>query len=593
VRILTGALFARAPLGVRSGIHTQARARPKEQCMRGKDNTRSGAEVLVDQLIANGVRHAFCVPGESYLAVLDAFHDRDIAVTVCRQEAGAAIMAEANGKLTGRPGIVFVTRGPGATNAAHGIHIAKQDSSPLIMFVGQVGRAMREREAFQELDYRAVFGSMTKWTTEIDDPERIPEVISRAFYTATSGRPGPVVIALPEDMLTERVTVADAPGADLVETWPGLNEMARLQKMLWASERPVMLLGGSRWSANACAAVARFAERFAVPVATSFRRAALFDALHPCYAGDFGIGPNPKLLARVKQSDLVIMVGGRLSEIPSQGYTLFDIPNPQTTFVHVHPGAEELGRVYRPALAIHASPTAFAAALEGLQPPAALPWQDETGALHASFMAWTEAATPTPGAMNFGEAVVGLRDALPADAIICNGAGNFATWVHRFYRYRGFGTQLAPNSGSMGYGVPAAVAAKRLNPQRTVVAFSGDGDFLMNGQEFATAVQYELPIIVVVVDNGMYGTIRMHQEREYPGRVSGTALRNPDFAAYARAFGGFGVTVERTADFAEAFRQAQASGKPAIVHVKVDPEAITPTTTIAKIREKARAEQQG
>jgi acetolactate synthase-1/2/3 large subunit len=559
--------------------------------MRGKDNTRSGAEVLIDQLIANGVQHAFCVPGESYLAVLDAFHDRKIAVTVCRQEAGATIMAEAVGKLTGRPGIAFVTRGPGATNASHGIHIAKQDSTPMILFVGQIGRHMREREAFQELDYRAVFGSMTKWATEIDDPERIPEIVSRAFYMAMNGRPGPVVIALPEDMLTERVSIGDAAPAEPVETYPGLNEMARLQKLLWAAERPVMLLGGSRWSANASAAVMRFAERFALPVATSFRRAALFDALHPCYAGDFGIGPNPKLLARVKESDLVIMVGGRLGEIPSQGYTLFDIPNPKTTFVHVHPGADELGRVYRPSLGIHASPTAFAAALEGLQPPATLKWKDETPALHESYLAWTEKATPLPGAVNMGEIVVGLRDALPADAIITNGAGNFATWVHRFYRLRQFGTQLAPNSGSMGYGIPAAVAAKRLHPERTVVAFSGDGDFLMNGQEFATAVQYDLGIICVVVDNGMYGTIRMHQEREYPGRVSGTGLKNPDFAAYARAFGGFGATVEKTADFAPAFEQARKSGKPAIIHVKVDPEAITPATTIAKIREKALAEQ--
>jgi acetolactate synthase-1/2/3 large subunit len=559
--------------------------------MRGKDNTRSGAEVLIDQLIANGVRHAFCIPGESYLAVLDAFYGREIAVTVCRQEAGAAIMAEAVGKLTGRPGIAFVTRGPGATNASHGVHIAKQDSSPMILFVGQVGRHMREREAFQELDYRAVFGTMAKWATEIDDPERIPEIVSRAFYTAMNGRPGPVVIALPEDMLTERVSIGDTPAAEPVETYPGLNEMARLQKLIWAAKKPVMLLGGSRWSEKASATVMRFAERFAMPVATTFRRADRFDALHACYAGDFGIGPNPKLLEYVKGSDLVIMVGGRLGEIPSQGYKLFDIPAPQTTFVHVHPGSDELGRVYRPTLAIHASPTAFAAALEGLQPPAELPWRSDTEALHASYLAWTEKATPQPGGVNFGEVMVGLRDLLPPEAILTNGAGNFATWVHRFYRLRRFGTQLAPNSGSMGYGVPAAVAAKRLNPDRPVVCFSGDGDFLMNGQEFATAVQYDLPIVCVVIDNSMFGTIRMHQEREYPGRVSATGLRNPDFAAYARAFGGFGATVERTADFAAAFAEAQKSGKPAIIHLKVDPEAITPAATIANIRARALAEQ--
>jgi acetolactate synthase-1/2/3 large subunit len=559
--------------------------------MRGKDNTRTAAEVLVDQLIKQGVQHVFCVPGESYLAVLDAFHDRDVAVTVCRQEGGAAMMAEAVGKLTGKPGVAFVTRGPGATNASPGIHIAQQDSTPMILFVGQIGREMRERDAFQEVNYRAVFGSMTKWTTEIDDPARVPEIVSRAFYTATSGRPGPVVIALPEDMLTERVAVDDVPAAEQVETWPGLSEMARLQKLIWAAERPIMLLGGSRWSAPACASVMRFAERFEMPVITTFRRAHLFDQTHASYAGDLGVGPNPKVVARIKAADLVIMVGGRMGEMPSQGYTLFDIPVPKTTFVHLHPGAEELGRVYRPSLAIHAAPTEFAAALEGLQPPNEIRWRDETRAAHDDYLAWTEKPTEVPGAVNFGECVTWLRKQLPKDAILCNGAGNYSAWTHRFYRFRQFGTQLGPTSGSMGYGTPAAVAAKRLYPERTVVAFAGDGCFLMNGQEFATAVQYDLPIIVIVVDNSMYGTIRMHQERDYPGRLSATTLKNPDFAAYARAFGGFGVTVEKTGDFATAFEAAQKSGKPAIVHVKVDPEAITPSTTISKIREKAIAER--
>jgi acetolactate synthase I/II/III large subunit len=557
--------------------------------MRAKDNTRTAAEVLVDQLLVQGVRHAFCVPGESYLAVLDAFHDRDLNVTVCRQEGGAAMMAEAVGKLTGRPGVAFVTRGPGATNASPGIHIAQQDSTPMILFVGQVGREMRGRDAFQELDYRAVFGSMTKWATEIDDPARVPEVVSRAFYTATSGRPGPVVIALPEDMLTERVAVDDAARSDTIETWPGLSEMARLQKLLWAARRPIMMLGGSRWSPAACASVQRFAERFALPVVTTFRRFHLFDALHPSYAGDLGIGVNPKLLARIKAADLVVMVGGRLGEMPSQGYTLFDIPTPQTTFVHVYPGAEDLGRVYRPNLAIHAAPTEFAAALEGLQPPNEIPWRSEAGAAHADYLAWTEQPTPMPGPVNMGEIAVWLREHLPQDAIVTVGAGNYTGWVHRFMRFRRFGSFLGPTCGSMGYGAPAAVGAKRLYPDRTVVAFAGDGCFLMNGQEFATAVQYELPIIFVVVDNGMYGTIRMHQERDYPGRVSATALKNPDFAAYARAFGGFGATVEKTDDFAGAFEQATRAGKPAIIHVKIDPEAITPTTTISQIKEKALA----
>jgi acetolactate synthase-1/2/3 large subunit len=558
--------------------------------MRPNDGTRSAAQVLIDQLVVHGVRHVFCVPGESYIAALDAMHDRPIAVTVCRQEGGAAMMAEAIGKATGRPGICFVTRGPGATNAAAGLHIARQDSSPMILFVGQIARDMREREAFQELDYRAVFGTIAKWATEIDDPARIPELVSRAFHIATSGRPGPVVIALPEDMLVEPVAVKDAPAYASVETWPGQNDMSRLQKLIWAAARPIVLAGGSRWSEPAGAALARFAERFALPVATTFRRAHLMDALHPCYAGDLGIGPNPKLLTRIKAADLVVLIGGRMGELPSQRYTLFDIPAPQQTFVHVHPGAEELGRVYAPHLAVHAAPTAFAASLEALQPPSEIPWAAATKTAHAEFLAWTEQPTEVPGAVNMGEIVTGLRASLPVDAFICNGAGNFSIWVHRYYRYRRYGTQIAPISGSMGYGVPAALAMKRLHPERTVVAFAGDGDFLMTGQEFATAVQYDLPIIVVVVDNGMYGTIRMHQEREYPGRVLGTQLQNPDFAAYARAFGGFGATVERTADFAPTFAAAQRSGKPAILHVKVDPEAITPTTTLGAIREKALGE---
>ena len=559
--------------------------------MRANEHTRTAAEILVDQLVIHGARHVFCVPGESYIAALDAFYDRDIAITVCRHESGAAIMAEACGKATGRPGICFVTRGPGATNAAAGVHIARQDSTPLILFVGQIGREMGEREAFQELDYRAVFGSVAKWATQIDDPARIPELISRAFYVAAGGRPGPVVIALPEDMLLERLAVADAPTFEPVEIWPGAGDMVRLQKLLAAAERPIMLLGGSRWSPSACAAVARFAERFALPVATTFRRAHLIDPAHPSYAGDLGIGPNPKLLARVKEADLILLVGGRLGEMPSQGYTLLDIPAPRQTLVHVFPGIEELGRVYRPNLAINATPTAFAAALEGLEPPKELKWRKETPTAHADFLAWTDKPTPVPGPVNLGEIIVGLREKLPPDAVICNGAGNFSIWVHRYARYRRYGTQLAPISGSMGYGVPAAIGMKRLAPERTVIAFAGDGDFLMTGQEFATAVQYDLPVIVIVVDNGMYGTIRMHQERHYPGRVVATGLKNPDFAAYARAFGGYGATVMRTADFFSAFDAAQKSGKPAVLHLKVDPEALTPTLSLSATREKAQAGQ--
>lgn len=553
------------------------------------DGARTGGEILVDQLVVHGVRHAFCVPGESYLAALDAFHGRELALTVCRHESAAAIAAEAVGKVSGRPGICFVTRGPGATNASPGIHIARQDSSPMIVFVGQVARGMRGREAFQELDYRAVFGSMAKWATEIDDPARIPEIVAHAFHTACNGRPGPVVIALPEDMLTERVTVPDATAYEPAEIWPGLNDMSRLQKLLWAARRPVVLVGGSRWSPQACAALARFAERFALPVANTFRRGHLFDAMHPCFAGDLGIGPNPKLLARVRAADLVLLIGGRLGEMPSQTYTLFDIPEPQTKLVHVHPGAEELGRVYHAHLAINASPTAFCSALEGLQPPGEIPWRSESDAAHADYLAFSEQATPVPGDVNLGEIMVWLRDNLPEDAILTQGAGNFSGWVHRFYRVRRFGGLVGATSGSMGYGLPAALAMQTLYPDRTVICVAGDGDFLMTGQDFATAVQYKLPLIVVLADNRIYGTIRMHQEREYPGRVIATDLQNPDFVAYAQAFGGFGINVEKTSDFPAAFAAARKSGKPAIIRLEIDPEAITPTATLAGIRAKALA----
>ena len=459
----------------------------------------------------------------------------------------------------------------------------------MIVFVGQVGRDMRDREAFQELDYRAVFGTVAKWATEIDDPARIPEIISRAFHTACNGRPGPVVIALPEDMLRERVSVADATAYSPVEIWPGLSDMQRLESLLRDAKCPVVLAGGSRWTEQASAQLLNFAERYALPVATTFRRGHLIDAMHPCYAGDFGIGPNPKLLARVKGADLVLLIGGRFSEMPSQGYSVFSIPEPQTKLVHVHPGADELGRVYHPHLAINAAPTAFCAALDALRPPKEIAWRGESAAAHADFLAWGETATPVPGAVNLGEIMIWLRENLPADAIVTLGAGNFAGWVHRFYRVRKFGGLVGATSGSMGYGLPAALGMQCIYRNRTVVCVAGDGDFLMTGQDFATAVQYELPVIVVVADNGIYGTIRMHQEREYPGRVIATKLRNPDFVAYALAFGGYGAVVEKTADFPAAFAAARASGKPSIIHLKIDPEAITPATTLAAIREKSLA----
>jgi acetolactate synthase-1/2/3 large subunit len=552
--------------------------------------SRTGGQILVDQLVVHGVDHLFCVPGESYLAVLDALHDAPIAVTVCRQEGGAAMMADAYGKLTARPGICFVTRGPGATNAAHGVHIARHDSTPLILFVGQVARGMRGREAFQEMDFSAFFGSLAKWVVEIDDPARIPELVSRAFHVATAARPGPVVVSLPEDMLTEAAVVADAPAYAPVEIHPAAAEMEELGEMLAASARPLAILGGSRWSESAVSRFASFAERFAIPVVCSFRRQMLFPADHPCYAGDLGISPNPKLLAMVKESELVLLVGGRLSEVPSQGYTLLDIPAPRQKLVHIHADAAELGRVYPAKLAINASPGAFASVLERLRGTISEASHARVGAAHADYLSWSDPDLVTsPGRLRMPHVMRVLRDRLPADTIIANGAGNFAGWVNRFWPYRSYGTQLAPTSGSMGYSVPPAVAAKRLHPQRIVVAFAGDGDFLMNGQEFATAVQYDLPVLVVVVDNGMYGTIRMHQEKHYPGRVSATDLKNPDFSAYARAFGGHGERVVADAEFAPALERALASGKPALLHCLIDKEAITPVATLSEIREKALA----
>jgi acetolactate synthase-1/2/3 large subunit len=551
--------------------------------------TRTAAQALVAALVNNGVDHIFCVPGESYLAVLDALYDSPITVTTCRQEGGAAMMAEAYGKATGRPGICFVTRGPGAMNAAPGIHIAKHDSTPLIMFVGQVERGFREREAFQELDYRAAFGAMTKWVTEIDQPDRVAEFVSRAFYAACAGRPGPVVIGLPEDMLREHVIANDVPKFAFIETAPGEPELAIFENLLAEAVRPLLIVGGSRWSPEACQNIRRFAEHFALPVVTSYRRLPLFDPLHPNYAGDLGLGPNPKLISRIKNSDLVIVVGGRLGEIPTQGYSLFNVPSPQMKLVHVHAGAEELGRVYRPHLAIHASPKPFAAALEKLRPKHSVSWGAETQAAHTDYLAWTDRPLAQPGDVNLGEIMVWLRDNLPCETLLCNGAGNYAAWIHRYYRFRQFATHIAPTSASMGYGIPAAVAMQRLYPRRLVLSLNGDGDFLMNGQEFATAVQYQLPIVAIVCDNGSYGTIRMHQEREYPGRTIATELRNPDFAAYARAFGGFGVTVEMTSAFPEAFAAARESGLPSIVHLKIDPEASTPSATLSAIRKKALA----
>jgi acetolactate synthase-1/2/3 large subunit len=548
---------------------------------------KTGGKLIVEALEANGVDRIYCVPGESYLAVLDALHDSNrIRTIVCRQEGGAAMMADCQGRLTGKPGICFVTRGPGATNASPGIHIAMQDSSPLIMFIGQVASHAKDREAFQEVDYKAFFGDIAKWVVEIDDAARIPELVTRAFAVATSGRPGPVIVSLPEDMLTSLTEAPDALPYTPVETSPGEAEMQMLAELLGKAKRPFVIVGGSRWSAEAKSRLEKAAESWALPVSCSFRRQMLFDHLHPCYAGDIGISPNPKISAYIKQADLVLLVGGRFGEMPSSDYTILKSPYPDQTLVHVHADASELGRVYRPALAINASPETFTAAFAKLTPAGQPAWAGETERLHGQYLDWSTPPETGPGPVQMGPIMNYLEKVLPDNAIMANGAGNYSTWVHRFHRFRRFGTQAAPTSGSMGYGTPGAVAAKALFPDREVIAFAGDGCFLMNGQEFATAIQYDLPIIVIVVNNGTYGTIRMHQEREYPGRVVGTDLKNPDFAAIARAYGGHGETVETTTDFAPAFERARASGKPAIIEIKLDPEAITPTRTLTDIREK-------
>ncbi len=546
---------------------------------------RTGGQLIVDALEANGVDRLYCVPGESYLAVLDALHDSQIETIVCRQEGGAAMMADCYGRLTGRPGICFVTRGPGATNASAGVHIAAQDSIPMILFIGQIGRGIKEREAFQEVDYKAFYGSIAKWVVEIDDARRVPELVTRAFAVATSGRPGPVVISLPEDMLTDEVeAVAPLPYTP-VETRPGEPEMQALCDLLDKAERPFVILGGTRWTEEAVKEMCGALERWSLPVGCSFRRQALCDQLHSSYAGDVGIGVNPKLGAYIKGADLVVLVGCRFGEMPSSDYSLLKSPYPDQKLVHIYPDPEELGRVYRPTVAINATPSAFASAFAATGPKKTPVWANRTEELHQSFLDWSTPPATGPGKVLMGPIMAHLEKVLPEDVVICNGAGNFATWMHRYHRYRRFNTQAAPTSGSMGYGMPAGVAAKHLFPEREVIVWAGDGDFMMHGQEFATAVQYGLPVIVVILNNGIYGTIRMHQEREYPGRVSGTMLKNPDFAALARAYGGHGETVTETAGFAPAFERARASGIPAIIEVQLDPEAITPTRTLTDIRE--------
>jgi acetolactate synthase-1/2/3 large subunit len=548
---------------------------------------RTGAQILVDALRIHGVDTAFGVPGESYLAVLDALHDveDEIKFVICRQEGGAANMADAYGKLTGKPGICFVTRGPGATNASLGIHTSHQDSTPVILFIGQVGNDVVEREAFQEIDYRRMYGPMAKWVAQIDRADRVPEYMSHAFHTAVSGRPGPVVLALPEDMQTDMATVPNTERYKRVAAHPGGADMQKLRDMLAQAKRPMVILGGGGWSRGACDDLQAFVTAFNLPVGCSYRCQDLIDNADPHYVGDVAVGLNPKLAERFKTCDLLLVVGARLGEWTTVNYTLFDVPRPKMKFVHVHPGAEELGRVYQGDLLINSGMPEFAAAARALEPVKSS-WDDWTQGARADLEAWQQ-PVQVPGKVNMSEVIHILRRRLPHDAIITNGAGNFSLWAHRFYQYGGFRTQLAPTSGAMGYGVPAAVAAKIVRPERTVVSFSGDGDFLMTGQELATAAQYDAKILFIVVNNGMYGTIRMHQEREYPGRVSGTMLRNPDFAALARAYGLQGEIVETTGDFEAAYDRAQAARTSSLIEVRIDPDAINPRTTLSAIRAEA------
>jgi len=544
---------------------------------------RHGGQILADHLAAYGVERVFSVPGESFLAALDGLYERGIANIVCRHEGGAAMMAEATAKLTGRPGIAFVTRGPGATNAAAGVHVARQDSTPMILFVGQIARAHRDREAFQEVEYRAVFGTLAKWAAEVDQIERLPEYISRAFHVATSGRPGPVVLALPEDMLSAEAEVMDIPRPALRLAGVTVTEAEAVALALRGAERPLLVVGGPHWSAAAARDLDRLSEAWSLPVAVSFRRQDRLDNDLPAYVGDLGVGMNPKLGARLAAADVLVVIGSRLGDIATGGYEILDPARPGPRLVHVHAGADELGRVFRPDLGIVATAPDMLAALAGLAAPKAPVWAAWSAAARAEYEAWQN-PLPTPGQVRLEDVVAWLSANLPADAIVTNGAGNYAAFLHRYFRFRSTRRQLAPTSGSMGYGFPAALAASLAYPQRTVVCMAGDGCFQMTLNEMSTAVQHGATPIAIVANNGRYGTIRMHQEKTYPGRVSGTDLANPDFAALARAYGGHGEMVEAQSDFAQAFARAAASGKPAVIELRLDRHMLTTSMTVEQMR---------
>ena len=550
-----------------------------------KADKRTASQLLVEQLRANGVDRIFCVPGESFLHVLDALLAfPEIDVVPCRHESGAAMMAEAYGKLTGRPGVAFVTRGPGATNASAGVHVAHQDSTPLVLFIGHVERTALERDAFQEIDYKSMFSSFSKAVTCVMDARRLPEVVSRAFTLAVSGRPGPVVIALPEDILSEPLDTRAAPASARLRSAPSPRDIDTAAAAISASRRPTVVVGGGGWTAAAAEGMAAFAAAWELPVVTSFRCQDYVDNAHPCYAGNLGLGANPALTAALTESDLILAVGARLGDVSTNGYSLLDIPEPEPALYHIHPEPRELGRIYRPTLGLVSDSAAAVTALREMAPPAARPWRERTAAMRQAYLQWTE-PPPVPGALQMGQIMIYLRETLPADAIVANGAGNFAIWPNRYHRYRSYRSMLAPTSGSMGYGIPAAVAAKILHPERTVVAFAGDGDFMMTGQELATAMRQGAAIIVLLINNGMYGTIRMHQEREFPGRVSATTLTNPDFMQLARSYGAFAARITRTADFAPAFEAALASGGIAVIEMVSDPDMLSPTDTISSLRQ--------
>jgi len=561
--------------------------------------TQIAGHLLVECLIEQGVTHAFGVPGESYLAVLDGFHayrDR-IQFITNRQEGGAAFMADAQGRLTGRPGVCFVTRGPGATNAAIGIHTAFQDSAPMVLFVGDVGSDFRDRESFQEMDFNSFFGPSTKGMAKrverIDDPARIPEYVARAFAMAMNGRPGPVVVVLPEDMLLHEVTTRPLPRVEPVQAWADPGALRQLRDMLLAAERPLVIAGGSGWTPQSAQALQRFAENWQLPVGNAFRFQDTFDNHHPQYAGDVGIGINPKLAQRIRDSDLIIAIGPRLGEMTTSGYTLLQVPQPQQKLVHIHASAEELNRVYHADLAILSTMNAAARSLEVLTAPPSLPWQAWTVAANTDYLGNLQ-PQPMPGDIDMPAIVSVISRLLPDDAVLTNGAGNFASWIHRFHKHpglaRGLRVQLAPTVGSMGYGVPAGIAANLLTG-RAAFTIAGDGDFLMNGQELATAVQHGGKSIIVLLNNGVYGTIRMHQEREFPTHQSGSKLANPDFVALARAYGYEGVRIERTAEFEAAFVAALAREQGTLIEVMLDEDIITTRGTLSAIRETALSQQ--